>query len=144
MKRNFSIQRFITRRRDVIYSKIANFENYVNFIPGCSSAQLIEQNDDFEIGKLEFNFLIRNYSIKSKNVLSENSIEILQIEGPFDYFKGEWTIKKFGPESSEVNFHAEFELPFLLDNLLPDKAIEAFFDKAIKGFIDELVNKKED
>ena len=143
MKRNFSIQRFITRRRDVIYSKIANFENYVNFVPGCSSAQLIEKNDDFEIGKLEFNFLIRNYSIKSKNVLSENSIEILQIEGPFDYFKGEWTIKKFGPESSEVNFHAEFELPFLLDNLLPDKAIEAFFDKAIKGFIDELVNKKE-
>ena len=144
MKRNFSIQRFITRKRDVIYSKIANFENYVNFVPGCSSAQLIEQNDDFEIGKLEVNFLIRNFSIKSKNVLSENSIEILQIEGPFDYFKGEWTIKKFGPESSEVNFHAEFELPFLLDNLLPDKAIETFFDKAIKGFIDELVNKKED
>ena len=136
--------RLITRSSDVIYSEIANFENYVNFIPSCSSAQLIEKNDDFEIGKLEFNFLIRNYSIKSKNVLSENSIEILQIEGPFDHFEGEWTIKKFGSESSEVNFHAEFELPFLLDNLLPDKAIETFFDKAIKGFIDELVNKKED
>ncbi len=143
MKRNFSIQKFIKIRSDVIYSKIANFENYVNFVPGCSSAKLIERNDDFEIGKLEFNFLIRNYSIKSKNVLSKNSIEILQIEGPFNYFKGEWTIKKSEPESSELNFHAEFELPFLLDNLLPDKAIETFCDKAIKGFIDELGNKKE-
>ena len=56
--------RLITRSSDVIYSEIANFENYVNFIPSCSSAQLIEKNDDFEIGKLEFNFLIRNYSEK--------------------------------------------------------------------------------
>ena len=72
MKRDFSMMRVITRSSDVIYSEIANFENYINFIPSCSSAQLIEKNDDFEIGKLEFNFLIRNYSIKSKNVLLVN------------------------------------------------------------------------
>lgn len=135
--------RLITRSSDVIYSEIANFENYVNFIPSCSSAQLIEKNDDFEIGKLEFNFLIRNYSIKSKNLLSENCIVIEQIEGPFEYFKGKWIVEEVGSESSEVKFHAEFKLPFLLDNLLPDQVIETFCDKAIKGFIDGLDKKKE-
>ena len=87
--------------------------------------------------------MIRNYSIKSKNLLSENCIVIEQIEGPFEYFKGKWIVEEVGIGSSEVKFHAEFKLPFLLDNLLPDQVIETFCDKAIMGFIDGLDNKKE-
>jgi len=141
VKRNFSLTRFITIRSDVAYSEIANFENYINFVPGCSSAELIEKNDNYEIGKLNFDFMIRNYSIKSKNILSDNFIEIEQIEGPFEFFKGKWMITECGLESSEINFYAEFKLPFLLNNLLPDQVINTFCESAIKAFVRKL-NKK--
>jgi ribosome-associated toxin RatA of RatAB toxin-antitoxin module len=39
-----------------VYDQIANFENYSLFIPGCTKSELIEKQDKFEIGKLDFDF----------------------------------------------------------------------------------------
>ena len=93
MKRNFTLTRFIKVEKNLAYKEIANFKNYVNFIPGCISADLIEKNNEFEIGELKFDFMLRSYSIRSKNILENNSIKIQQIEGPCEYFDGEWTLK---------------------------------------------------
>ena len=79
MRRNFTLTRLISVEKDLTYKEIANFKNYVNFIPGCTSADLIEKNNDFEIGELKFDFMLKNYSIKSKNILKDNSIEILSL-----------------------------------------------------------------
>ena len=112
-----------------------NFKNYVNFIPGCISADLIEKNNEFEIGELKFDFMLRSYSIRSKNILENDSIKIQQIEGPFEYFDGEWTLKSKKKDLTEIRFDAEFKLPFLLDNLLPDRAINIFIEGAMEAFI---------
>ena len=138
MRRNFTLTRLISVEKDLTYKEIANFKNYVNFIPGCTSADLIEKNNDFEIGELKFDFMLKNYSIKSKNILKDNSIEIQQIEGPFEYFNGEWTLNNKKKDLTEIRFDAEFELPFLLDNLLPDHAINMFIEGAMQAFIKRL------
>ena len=95
-----------------VFDQIANFENYSSFIPGCAKSELIEKQDEFEIGKLDFDFLYKDYSIKSKNVLSDNLIKIEQIEGPFKYFTGEWCITNTNDLRTLIEFNAEFELPF--------------------------------
>ena len=82
--------------------------------------------------------MLKNYSIKSKNILKDNSIEIQQIEGPFKYFNGEWTLNNKKKDLTEIRFDAEFELPFLLDNLLPDHAINMFIEGAMEAFIKRL------
>jgi ribosome-associated toxin RatA of RatAB toxin-antitoxin module len=138
VRRNFTLTRLIAVEKDLTYKEIANFKNYVNFIPGCTSANLIKKNNDFEIGELKFDFMLKNYSIKSKNILKDNSIEIQQIEGPFEYFNGEWTLNSKEKDVTEIRFDAEFELPFLLDNLLPDHAINMFIEEAMKAFIKRL------
>ena len=135
MKRNFTLTRFIKVEKNLTYKEIANFKNYVNFIPGCISADLIEKNNEFEIGELKFDFMLRSYSIRSKNILKDDSIKIQQIEGPFEYFDGEWTLKGKKKDLTEIRFDAEFKLPFLLDNLLPDRAINIFIEGAMEAFI---------
>ena len=72
----------------------------------------------------------------------ENSINISQIDGPFESFEGEWTIKQIDKYLTEINFSSEFELPFLLDNLIPDQLINTFSDAAMEAFIDRLTKKK--
>tara|TARA_B100001778_G_C18266241_1_gene484543 strand:- start:204 stop:632 length:429 start_codon:yes stop_codon:yes gene_type:complete len=139
-KVNFS--KLIKEYSAKVYKEIATFENYSKYIPNCSSAKLIEKNDSFEIGELQFNFFLKNYSIKSKNILMENSIKISQIDGPFESFEGEWTIKQKDKYLTEINFSSEFELPFLLDNLIPDQLINTFSDAAMEAFIDRLTKKK--
>ena len=121
-----------------VYNQIANFENYSSYIPGCSSSELVEKNDEFEIGKLEFNFLLRDYEILSKNILQENKIIIKQVDGPFNSFKGEWNISKKNNYETLIEFGAEFELPILLNNLLPETAIDIFCEILIEAFLDRL------
>ena len=124
-----------------VYDQIANFENYSLFIPGCTKSELIEKQDTFEIGKLDFNFLFKEYSIKSKNVLSDNLIKIEQIDGPFKYFTGEWRVTNKNDLKTLIEFNAEFELPFFLNNLLPEKVIDKFCESMIDAFIKRLSKK---
>ena len=100
-------------------------------------------NADYEVGELKFDFLLRKYSITSKNILLDNKIQIEQIEGPFEFFKGEWIINKTKDLSAEIIFNSEFKLPFLLDNLLPDQAINIFCEGAMEAFIKRLERTEE-
>ena len=121
-----------------VFNQIANFENYSSYIPGCTKSELIEKQDEFEVGKLEFNFLFKDYSIKSKNVLLKNTIQIEQVDGPFNSFKGEWNIIKKNNSETIIEFNAEFELPFLLNNMLPESVINNFCELLMNAFIKKL------
>jgi ribosome-associated toxin RatA of RatAB toxin-antitoxin module len=136
--RKINFTKLVEADRDEVYKQISNFENYSSYVPGCSSSKLLEKNDEFEIGELEFDFLLKNYSIKSRNVLSDDAIKIQQIEGPFNFFNGEWTITQNEDDKTEVTFKGEFELPFLLNNLLSANIIDTFCDLVIDAFIERL------
>jgi len=136
--KNLEVSRLIPKNRQTVFDEIASFENYKNYIPGCSKSKLIEKNQDYEIGLLEFDFLLRKYEIKSKNTRSDFQINIEQIEGPFNFFEGQWQINYKSDEISEAILKTEFELPFLLNNLLPDNVINLFCENAIEGFLKNL------
>ena len=138
MPRKINFTKLVEADRNEVYKQISNFENYSSYVPGCSNSKLLEKNDEFEIGELEFDFLLNNYSIKSRNVLSDNVIKIQQIEGPFNFFNGEWIITQNEDDKTEVTFKGEFELPFLLNNLLSANIIDTFCDLVIDAFIERL------
>ena len=138
MPRKINFTKLVEADRDEVYKQISNFENYSSYVPGCSSSKLLEKNDEFEIGELEFDFLLKNYSIKSRNVLSDDAIKIQQIEGPFNFFNGEWTITQNEDDKTEITLTGEFELPFLLNNLLSASIINTFCDLVIDAFIERL------
>ena len=138
MQRKISLSKTIETNYHEVFNQIANFENYSSYIPGCINSKLLQKEEEYEIGELEFNFLLSNYSIKSKNALSDDAIAIKQIDGPFESFDGLWKILQINDQKTEVTFEAEFKLPFLLDNLLPDKVIDNFCKAAIKAFVERL------
>ena len=138
MVRSLEFFKLLNVESHIVFNEIANFENYVNFIPGCSKAKLIERNKEYEVGELEFNFLLRKYTIKSKNTISGADIMMEQIEGPFESFTGQWNIISKSKKSCEVIFKAKFELPFLLNNLVPNYVIDKFYENALDSFLERL------
>ena len=62
MPRKINLTKFVEAGVDKVYKQISDFENYSTYIPGCSSSKLLEKNDEYEIGELEFNFLLKNYN----------------------------------------------------------------------------------
>ena len=54
--RKLKVSKLILHNREKVFKEIADFENYVNFIPGCSKAKLIEKGNGFEIGLLAVSY----------------------------------------------------------------------------------------
>ena len=138
MRRKVKFEKLIKIDHELVFKEISNFENYVNYVPGCSNAELVERTDNYEVGKLEFNLLFKNYTITSKNYISDNKIKIEQIDGPFISFEGEWRVIKKDKNITKITFTANFELPSLLNNLLSDNSIDIFFENSLEGFVDKL------
>jgi ribosome-associated toxin RatA of RatAB toxin-antitoxin module len=136
--RKLSFSKSINADSKQVFSQIARFENYSEFIPRCSKAKLLEKNDDFEIGELTFNFFLKTYLLRSKNILTDNTINIEQIKGPFDFFTGQWSVRGNEFSSTDVSFDAEFKLPFILENIITDQVINDFCENALEAFIDKL------
>ena len=138
MARKLSFSKSINADSKQVFSQIARFENYSEFIPRCSKAKLLEKNDDFEIGELTFNFFLKTYLLTSKNILTDNTINIEQIKGPFDFFTGQWSVRGNKFSSTDVSFDAEFKLPFILENIITDQVINDFCENALEAFIEKL------
>ena len=138
MTRKVKFEKLIKIDHKLVFKEISNFENYVNYVPGCSKAELVERTDNYEVGKLEFNLLFKNYTITSKNYISDNKIKIVQIDGPFISFEGEWRVIKKDKSITKIIFTANFELPSLLNKLLSDNSIDIFFENSLEGFVNKL------
>ena len=139
MDKEISFEKVINVNYKEAFEVVSNFERYAEFIPGCSSSHLIESRFPIEIGRLEFQVLGRDYFIESENTLTEDSIIINQISGPFDHFKGIWIVEKKDDFSCNVNFHASFQLPFLLNAITPQSLIDSFSSKVLDSFISRLL-----
>ena len=139
MDKEISFEKVININHKEAFEVVSNFDRYAEFIPGCSSSHLIESRHPIEIGRLEFQVLGRDYFIESENTLTENSIIINQISGPFDHFKGIWIVEKKDDFSCNVNFHASFQLPFLLNAITPQSLIDSFSSKVLDSFISRLL-----
>ena len=138
MTRKVKFERLINIDHKLVFKEISNFENYVNYVPGCTNAELVERTDNYEVGKLEFNLLFKNYTITSKNYISDKKIKIEQIDGPFISFEGEWKVLEMDKNITKIVFTASFELPRILNSLLSDKNIDLFFKSSLEGFVNKI------
>ena len=135
MKRDISFERIVNVDSSIAFEAVRNFDEYVDFIPTCTKASLISSEPPIEVGQLEFNILGKNYFIQSENTVSNDSVNIKQLEGPFNSFEGKWSVKKLNNDTCKIIFYAEFELPFLLNAVVPKSLIEKFSDSIIESFI---------
>ena len=135
MKRDLHYKKVLELNAEKALNAVSDFEKYIDFVPGCTAAASIVQDSNFEIGRLDFNFLGKEYFIKSRNEIAKNSIKIEQIEGPFIFFNAEWFTKEVKNDLCEIAFYAEFELPLVLNAITPQSLIEAFSNNVIESFI---------
>ena len=135
MTRKISFQKVLNVDSRKTLEVVTNFNDYANFIPGCTSAKLISRESSKEIGRLEFNLLGKDYFIESENIIDDSSIIINQLKGPFKKFKGEWTVESIDESSCQINFNATYELPFLLDAITPKQLVDNFSKNIIESFI---------
>ena len=135
MARKISFQKVLNVDSRKALEVVTNFNDYSNFLPGCTKATLISREFQIEIGRLDFNILGKDYYIESENIIDDKSITIRQIKGPFEKFEGKWSVESIDDSSCKVDFNASYELPFLLNAITSEQLVDNFSKNIIDSFI---------
>ena len=139
MARKISFQKVLNVDSKKALEVVTNFYEYSNFVPGCTKATLISRELPIEIGRLEFNLLGKDYYIESENIIDDSSISIKQLKGPCEKFKGKWSVAHIDKSSCQIEFDATYELPFLLNAVIPEYLVDNFSKNIIDSFIKRVV-----
>ena len=134
MPSNFNYEEFIAKDSKEVFELISNFEDYKNFIPGCTDSEILSRTEDYDIGRLNFNFFNKDYFIESRNSKMPTELNIKQLKGPFNSLDASWKVveKDLG---CLVIFSVEFNAPILLRPFMQQSLIDTFASKFISAFL---------
>lgn len=137
MLNSYNYEEYVEKEPDKVFNLISDFTQYKNFLPGCIKSEVLSSSDDYEIGKLEFNFFGKEYLIESQNYIYPNELRIKQIQGPFNRLDAKWQV--FEKDSgSLISFSTNFEAPFFLKPFINQTIIDAFANKLIHAFLERI------
>ena len=132
-----SIKKKISCSKKKLIEMVLDIEKYPEFVPWCLDGKIhdkidkgdtIEIKADLTIGKSFFKDTYKSFVIYNK---SEDSIHVTNIDGPLKHLENEWFFRQDG-DSSEVEFHVDFELKNKILNVL----MINFFDSGLKKIAD--------
>ena len=142
-----SITKKIPCSKKNLIDMVLDIEKYPEFVPWCLGGKIhtnidrgnkVEIIADLTIGKSFFKETYKSFVIYNKFT---DSIHVTNMEGPLKHLQNKWNFRQIG-DSSEVDFHVNFELKNKVLNLLMiksfdkglNKIAEAFEKRAIKLF----------
>ena len=144
-----SITKKIPCSKKNLIEMVLDIEKYPEFVPWCLSGKIytkidkgdtVEITADLTIGKSFFNETYKSFVIYDK---SADSIHVTNIRGPLKHLVNKWTFRQIG-DSSEVDFHVDFELKNKILNILMIKTFDLGLKKIADAFekrANELFNK---
>ena len=137
-----SIKKRIPCSKKNLIEMVLDIEKYPEFVPWCLMSKIHEKTDrgdtieikaDLTIGKSFFKDTYKSLVIYNK---SKDSIHVTNIDGPLKHLENKWFFRQV-EDSSEVEFHVDFELKNNILNMLMVKS----FDIGLKKIADSFENR---
>ena len=134
-----SIKKKIPCSKENLIEMVLDIEKYPEFVPWCLDSKIhdkidkgdkIEIKADLTIGKSFFRDTYKSFVIYYKSV---DSIHVTNIDGPLKHLENNWFFRKDG-DSSEVEFHVDFELKNKILNVLMIKSFDIGLKKIADAF----------
>ena len=134
-----SIKKKIPCSKKNLIEMVLDIEKYPEFVPWCLDGKIhdkidkgdtIEIKADLTIGKSFFKDTYKSFVIYNK---SEDSIHVTNINGPLKHLENEWLFRQDG-DSSEIEFHVDFELKNKILNILMIKSFDLGLKKIADAF----------
>ena len=118
-----------------MYVLVNDIESYPAFLPWCSAAKILTQQDESLTATLSLALGKIKQSFTTENTMQDGSrIEIQLIEGPFKHLSGYW---KFNPEdeqSCHIQLHMDFEFKNKIIKHTLGKAFYKVMDSLVESF----------
>ena len=134
-----SITKKIPCSKKNLIKLVLDIEKYPEFVPWCLNGKIhtkidkgntVEITADLTIGKSFFNETYKSFVIYDK---STKTINVTNIEGPLKHLENRWIFRQTD-DSSEVDFHVNFELKNKILNILMNKTFDLGLKKIADAF----------
>ena len=144
-----SITKKIPCSKKNLIGMVLDIEKYPEFVPWCLGGKVyttidkgntVEITADLTIGKSFFRETYKSFVIYDK---SNDSIQVTNIDGPLKHLENKWFFRQID-DSSELDFHIDFELKNKILNILMIKSFDLGLKKIADAFekrANELFNK---
>ena len=134
-----SIKKEIPCSKNELIKMVLDIEKYPEFVPWCLDGKIYTKSDkgntveitaDLTIGKSFFNETYKSFVVYDK---TSDSINVTNMKGPLKHLENKWLFKQDG-DSSEVEFHVDFELKNKILNVLMIKSFDIGLKKIANAF----------
>jgi len=134
-----SVKKLIECKKEQLIDLVLDIEKYPEFVPFCMGAKVYEKKEkdnlllivgDLTIGKGSFK---DTYKSDVKYNKKKDSIFVTNLDGPLKHLENKWFFRQDG-DSSEVEFHVEFELKNKILNVLMIKSFDLGLKKIADAF----------
>ena len=134
-----SITKKISCSKKDLIEMVLDIEKYSEFVPWCLGGKIhtkidkgntLEITADLTIGKSFFRETYKSFIIYDK---SNDSIQVTNIDGPLKHLENKWFFRQID-DSSELDFHIDFELKNKILNILMIKSFDLCLKKIADAF----------
>lgn len=131
----------IERSAREMYELVDKVEDYPEFLPWCSSVELVHRNDIRTIAVLHINYhgIKSNFSTRNTKKKFQSMI-IEQRTGPFKNLNGSWNFTALSPTACKIEFRLEYEF----SNRLLEMAVGPMFNHIAGTFVDSFVQRAQE
>lgn len=123
-----------------MYALVNDIESYPQFVPGCRSAQVLEQTERTKVARLDISKAGVGKSFTTRNTLEPSSrIGMELVDGPFRYLRGGWRFQRLDDHACKIILELEFEFA----NRLLGLAFGNIFNELQSRMVDAFVKRAE-
>ncbi|WP_417688658.1 type II toxin-antitoxin system RatA family toxin [Pseudidiomarina sp.] len=123
-----------------MYALVNDIESYPQFVPGCRSAQVLEQTEQMKVARLDISKAGVGKSFTTRNTLEPSSrIGMELVDGPFRYLRGGWRFQRLDENACKIILELEFEFA----NRLLGLAFGNIFNELQSRMVDAFVKRAE-
>ncbi len=132
-----------------MYELVTAVEAYPDFLPWCSSAQVLERHGDGVTARLGLAYMGVRHAFTTRNAeVPGRSVTLRLVDGPFSLLEGNWQFLALGrPDAGGATPRAcriEFELRYAFASQALETVVSPVFDKVANTFVDSFVRRAED
>jgi len=121
-----------------IYGLVADVERYPEFLPWCTEARILAQDDDEMTVTLGLSSGLARARFTTRNRLDPvRSVTMSLVDGPFDHLEGRW---EFTPIRS-AGTRADLHVAFATHGLIGAIALGPVFEGACNHLVDAFARR---
>jgi len=119
-----------------MYVLVNDIESYPIFLPWCTEAKILSQQEDSLTAKLSMALGKIKQSFTTENTMQDGSrIDIQLIEGPFKHLTGYWRFIQEDDQSCHIHLHMHFEFKNKIIKHTLGKAFYKVMDTLVESFV---------